>query len=96
MNISRSLLLRSRSRPHSLLNLSSRSIVFNFRKEDDNLYTVLGVKTTASAKDIKLAYYKLAKKYHPDFNTEGDQEKATEIFKKVKKAYEVLSNPISR
>lgn len=66
------------------------------RKDDDNLYTTLGVKTTASAKEIKLAYYKLAKKYHPDFNQEGDSAKAGEMFKKVHKAYEVLSNPISR
>ena len=40
----------------------------------------------------------MAKKYHPDFNPgEGkDQEKAAEMFKKIHKAYEVLSNPISR
>jgi DnaJ-class molecular chaperone len=69
--------------------------MFNYRKDDDNLYTLLQVKTTASAKDIKLAYYKLAKKYHPDFNPEGGEATA-EMFKKVNKAYEVLSNPISR
>ena len=56
------------------------------------------MKTTASSKEIKLAYYKLAKKYHPDFNPgEGkDQDKAAEMFKKIHKSYEVLSNPISR
>ena len=72
--------------------------MFNYRKDEDNLYTTLGVKTSASAKEIKLAYYKLAKKYHPDFNPgEGkDQDKAAEMFKKILKAYEVLSNPISR
>jgi len=76
----------------------SRSIVFNFKKDEENLYTTLGVKTTASAKEIKLAYYKLAKKYHPDFNPgDGkDQEKAADMFKKILKSYEVLSNPISR
>ncbi len=81
-----------------LIRSPHRSIVFNFRKDEENLYTVLGVKTTASAKEIKLAYYKLAKKYHPDFNPgEGrDQEKAAEMFKKILKSYEVLSNPISR
>eukprot|EP00347_Sterkiella_histriomuscorum_P002525 403367816 len=38
----------------------------------------------------------MAKKYHPDFNTDGDVERTTEIFKKINKAYEVLQNPISR
>ena len=73
--------------------ISRRTIVFNFRKDDDNLYTLLNVKTTASNKEIKLAYYKLAKKYHPDFNQEHN---SADMFKKVHKAYEILSNPISR
>ena len=51
-----------------MISTQRRSIVFNFRRDEENLYTALGVKTTASAKEIKLAYYKLAKKYHPDFN----------------------------
>lgn len=43
----------------------------------------------------------MAKKYHPDFLqgqgvTEAEQEEAAEMFKKVQKAYEVLSNPIAR
>ena len=72
--------------------------MFNYKKDDDNLYTALNVKTSASSKEIKLAYYKMAKLYHPDFNP-GDgknAEKAAEMFKKIHKAYEVLSNPISR
>jgi DnaJ-class molecular chaperone len=70
--------------------------MFNYKKEEDNLYTLLNVKTTASSKQIKMAYYKLAKQYHPDFNRDKDEEKAAEMFKRVHKAYEVLSNPISR
>lgn len=73
--------------------------VFNYKKEEDNLYTVLKVKTIAPPKEIKLAYYKMAKTYHPDFNvtvSEVEKEKNTEMFKKAHKAYEVLSNPISR
>ena len=56
----------------------------------DNLYTVLGVAKGASADDIRKAYRKLAKKYHPDVNP-GDK-KAEDSFKKVSTAYEVLSD----
>ena len=86
--------IASRKTYNSLfIHSTRRTIVFNFRKDDDNLYTLLNVKTTASNKEIKLAYYKLAKKYHPDFNQEHT---SADMFKKVHKAYEVLSNPISR
>lgn len=50
---------------------------------------VLGIKTDASEKDIKTAYFKLAKKYHPDMNPSED---ARDKFEKVSKAYEVLSD----
>lgn len=50
-------------------------------------YEVLGVSKTASADEIKRAYRKLAKKYHPDLNKEPDAE---EKFKEVQEAYEVL------
>lgn len=75
--------------------------MFHFKKEEENLYTILQVKTSTKQADIKKAYYKLAKKYHPDFlmsegHTEKEREEAAEMFKKISKAYEVLSNPISR
>lgn len=75
--------------------------MFHFRKEEENLYTILSVKPSTKQKDIKLAYYKMAKKYHPDFLqgdnvTEKEKEEANEMFKKIQKSYEVLSNPISR
>ena len=85
-----------RPRHQRISTFSLRMISFNFRREQENLYTVLNVKTTASSREIKLAYYKAAKKYHPDFNLDKDQEKTAEMFKKILKAYEVLSNPISR
>ncbi len=53
-------------------------------------YDVLGIRKGADAKDIKRAYRKLAKKYHPDVNP-GDKE-AEKNFKEVTEAYNVLSD----
>ena len=51
-------------------------------------YSILGVDKTSSANEIKKAYRKLAKEYHPD-KAEGNEEK----FKEIADAYETLSNP---
>ncbi|KAF7989039.1 hypothetical protein HCN44_007349 [Aphidius gifuensis] len=59
-----------------------------------NYYKILGVKKNASSKDIKAAYYQLAKKYHPDINkNDPDAEKK---FKALSEAYEVLSDDYKR
>jgi hypothetical protein len=57
-----------------------------------NHYETLQISTNASLQEIKLAYKKLAWKYHPDQNLHNPQE-AEEIFKKINEAYHVLSNP---
>ena len=59
--------------------------------EKRDYYEVLGVSKNASEDEIKRAYKKLARKYHPDMNP-GDKE-AEEKFKEVNEANEVLSNP---
>ncbi|KAI8980276.1 hypothetical protein BDB01DRAFT_836807 [Pilobolus umbonatus] len=56
-------------------------------------YEVLGVSKTASQSEIKKAYYKLAKQYHPDTNKEKD---AREKFVQIQEAYEILSDEEKR
>ena len=56
-------------------------------------YAVLGIERTASQDDIKKAYRKLARKYHPDVSREKDAE---ERFKEVAEAYETLKDPGKR
>ncbi|MEL7445897.1 MAG: DnaJ C-terminal domain-containing protein [Pseudomonadota bacterium] len=57
-------------------------------------YSTLGVARTASEKEIKSAYRKLAKELHPDRNT--DNPKASEKFSDVTKAYDLLSDKATR
>lgn len=56
-------------------------------------YKLLGVERNASEADIKKAYRRLARKYHPDVSKEADAEKK---FKEIGEAYEVLKDPQKR
>jgi len=60
-----------------------------------SLYDVLELEKNATEDDIKRAYRKLALKYHPDKNIDGDPEK-TEKFKEINHANSVLSDPKKR
>ncbi len=61
--------------------------------EYKDYYKILGVSRDATQDDIKRAYRKLARKYHPDVSKESDAE---ERFKEVGEAYEVLKDPEKR
>ena len=70
---------------HRYFHLSS---ALNQKKRD--YYEILGVAKNSSSKDIKKAYYQLAKKYHPDTN-KSDPDAARK-FQEVSEAYEVGSS----
>ena len=59
----------------------------------NDYYTCLGVKDSDDDKKIKMAYYKLAQKYHPDKQAGREAE---ERFKAINNAYEVLKDEASK
>ena len=65
-------------------------MAFNSTK---NYYEILGVSINSSTEEIKVAYRKLARKYHPDINKAPE---AIQKFKDITEAYETLSNNIER
>lgn len=65
-------------------------MAFNSTK---NYYEILGISIESSTDEIKTAYRKLARKYHPDINKSPD---AIQMFKEITEAYETLSTPQER
>jgi DnaJ-class molecular chaperone len=63
--------------------------------DSDDFYCILGVARTATDKELRKSYRKLALKWHPDKNLDN-AEQAEELFKKINEAYEVLSDPKTR
>jgi len=59
-------------------------------------YETLGLDRNATDKEIKAAYRKLARKWHPDLHPAAEKKEAEEKFKKINEAYEVLKDPEKR
>ncbi|CAI4230595.1 unnamed protein product [Auanema sp. JU1783] len=73
--------------------IEKRNIHTSVPQSKDDYYKTLGVNKSANAKDIKKAYFQLAKKYHPDVNKTTE---AQEKFQAISEAYEVLSDDTKR
>lgn len=63
------------------------------QQQDLTLYGLLGAKPASTVDELKRAYLRAAKVWHPDLNKDSD---AAEMFKKVKSAWDTLSNPMIR
>ncbi|WOK98279.1 chaperone protein dnaJ A6, chloroplastic-like [Canna indica] len=87
--VSTSALFNYGSRLNSRRNRGARFVV----RADADFYSVLGVSRNASKSEIKSAYRKLARSYHPDVNKEPGAEQK---FKEISNAYEVLSDDEKR
>ncbi|KAL5703912.1 hypothetical protein ACHQM5_022405 [Ranunculus cassubicifolius] len=68
-----------------------------FKKKSANLYEVLSLEShNVGSGEIKRAYRNMARQYHPDVVPTSRKEESTKRFVEIQKAYETLSNPVSR
>lgn len=63
-------------------------------QKEENYYELLGVSRDATSEEIKKAYHRQARQYHPDVNP--DDKEAAEKFKQINQAYEILFDPMQR
>ena len=68
-------------------------IVFQFKAVGENYYEFLGISSEASQEEIILSFRRFAQKWHPDKN---DDVQSSEMFKKGRNIYEVLSDPYKK
>jgi DnaJ-class molecular chaperone len=71
-----------------------RQVRYHSAGKNEDLYDILQVAPTASSRTIKMAYFRMAKMYHPDLYP--DWEEAKKLFQEVAEAYDVLSDESSR
>lgn len=77
----------------STTNFSIGKKMVRMYSSGDCLYSILGVNQDANDSELKLAYFKLAKQYHPDVNSSNE---ATQMFIDINNAYEVLADKDKR
>ena len=78
----------------NFVKIPKRTIFLSSSAYNKDFYKILGVQRQASSKEIKKAYFALAKQYHPDANP-GNKE-AAKKFQEISQAYEVLGNKEKR
>jgi curved DNA-binding protein CbpA len=67
---------------------------FSTKQTSSNHYDVLGIKSNATAKEVKSAFYRLSKKHHPDVNP--NDINAAKKFSVISNAYDTLGDPVKR